>query len=482
MKKDRRALLVLCFIYILSFFVNPIFAAPAAENTAGMGQGAETCVTDGCHSLDGMVPVMGTQQLIPNMEAAVLFDVDTETLMYAFNADVPMPPASLVKIMTALIAVEKGKLSDIVEVKQSVISKVPDDAVSLDLLDGEKITLENLLYGMMVGGANDAAAVIADHISGSQEAFVAEMNRYAAELGCKSTKFTNPHGLHAEDQVTTARDVAKILFHALKNPTFEKFFSAVYYTIPATNLSGEHGLASSNYLMNNTSDQVNYYDGRVTGGRTGVADDGTRCLAAVAQSKGRKLISIVMGSKSVYKEDGYSAISFGSFSETSQLFTMGFEGYKAVQVLYDGQVLRQSTVVNGENSIVMGPKTYAYTVLPENVSATDLVYRYFDVKDGIVAPIASGQQLSHVQIWNGNICVAQADLFALGAVRTALADDTQNIQDVTQGNWYDIVIIVAVVVGGIVVILLCVRIVQRIRLAALRKRGRRYRKNRRRSR
>ena len=149
MKKDRRALLVLCFIYILSFFVNPIFAAPAAENTAGMGQGAETCVTDGCHSLDGMVPVMGTQQLIPNMEAAVLFDVDTETLMYAFNADVPMPPASLVKIMTALIAVEKGKLSDIVEVKQSVISKVPDDAVSLDLLDGEKITLENLLYGMM---------------------------------------------------------------------------------------------------------------------------------------------------------------------------------------------------------------------------------------------------------------------------------------------------------------------------------------------
>ena len=482
MKNLRRACLVLCFICLLSIFIQPIAADQAVGNTADVVQESDVSITNGCHSLDGIVPVMGTQQLIPNMEAAVLFDVDTETIMYAFNADVQMPPASLVKIMTALLAIEKGNLSDIVEVKKSVTSTVQGDAISADLQDGEKITLENLIYCMMVKGANDAAAVIADHISGNQDAFVAEMNRYAVEIGCKATKFSNPHGLHADDQLTTARDIAKILFQATKNPKFEEFFSTVFYTVPATNLSEARYLASSNYLMNNTSDQVNYYDGRVTGGRTGVADDGKRCLAATAQSRGRKLISVVMGSKSVYAEDGYSAISFGSFSETSKLFTMGFDGYKAVQILYDGQVLRQSSVVNGENGVVMGPHISAYTVLPENVSASDLVYRYFDTEDGIVAPIESGQKLSHVQVWNGNICVAQADLFAVGPVRTTVSEDPQVVPGGSNVNWYNIIMIVFTVVGGIFVILIGIRIVQRIRLAALRKRGRRYRKSRRRSR
>lgn len=482
MKKVGRVCIIVYLICLLVNLLCPIVNAQTTEYAESTNQELDVSVTNGCHSLDAVVPVMGTQQLIPNMEAAVLFDVDAETLMYAFNADVQMPPASFVKIMTALLAIEKGNLTDIVEVKRSVTSTVQGDAVSADLLDGEKITLENLIYCMMVKGANDAAAVIADHVSGSQDAFVAEMNRYAAEFGCKATKFTNPHGLHADDQVTTARDVAKILFHAIKNPKFIEFFSTVFYTVPATNLSESRYLASSNYLMNNTSDQVNYYDGRVTGGRTGVADDGKRCLAATAQSGGRKLISVVMGSKSVYQDDGYSAISFGSFSETSKLLTLGFDGYKAVQILYDGQALRQSAVVNGENSVVLGSKTSAYTVLPENISASDLTYRYFDIEEGIVAPIEAGQKLSHVQIWHGNICIAQADLYAVGSVRAAVAEDPQNTPDDTSGNWYDVIVIIVAVICGILVLLLVVRLIQRMRLAALRKRGRRYRKSRRRSR
>jgi len=112
MKNLRRACLLLCFFCLLSIFIRPIAADQVVGNTVGEVQESDISVTNGCHSLDGMVPVMGTQQLIPNMEAAVLFDVDTETIMYAFNADVQMPPASLVKIMTALLATIQWQSSE----------------------------------------------------------------------------------------------------------------------------------------------------------------------------------------------------------------------------------------------------------------------------------------------------------------------------------------------------------------------------------
>lgn len=302
MKKVGKFCLVMIVTVLYICFVFPAAKAQTAVvQSEDMHQEVTfgTSIVNGCHSLDGAVPVMGTQQLVTNMEAAFVYDINTDTVMYAFNADVQMYPASLVKIMTALIAIEKGNLDEVIEVRQGVLSQVPQGAVSADLVDGEMISLENLLYCMMVGGANDAAAVIADHISGSQDVFVAEMNRCAEELGCKATVFKNAHGLHDPEQFTSARDIAKILNYALQNPEFEEIYSTVFYDIPATNMSESRYLASSNYLMNNLADLQIYYDGRVTGGRTGVTDDGKRCLAATAQSGGRKLLSVVM-SKQVF--------------------------------------------------------------------------------------------------------------------------------------------------------------------------------------
>ncbi len=478
MKKTGAICLVICiFLSIMLPAVSATEMAPTQESTPLPASAAY-----GCHSLDGLVPAMGAHKIIENMEAAFLYDVGSDAVIYAWNPDTTMYPASLVKIMTALIAVEQGTLTDAITVKEHVISTVSFDAVSADLLPNEVITLEDALYCLLVGSANDAAAVIADHVLGSQEAFVAEMNRYAQELGCKGTVFTNPHGLHDANQVTTARDVAKILNQAIKNEDFMRFFSTPYYTVAATNLSEERNLSSNNFLINSVDNMRIYFDTRVTGGRTGVAQNGKQCLAVSAEKDGRKLISVIMGSESIYDEENNTTISYGAFPETSQLLTSGFDSYKQVQVISEGQIFRQCTVENGKNQVVIGAKEATSSVLPVEASGDVLSYRYFDVEGALVAPIEKGAQISHVEVWNGNVCLAQADLFAMSSVQTAVIDTEIQHNDGVKIPVKGTLITIVVIAVGIIAVLFGIRAFGNIRLAMIKRRGRKYRESHRRSR
>ena len=477
MKKRKSVCILLIFSILLLLLPCTVQAESANAENLDLPANVEY----GCSGIDAKVPIMGSQQLISNMESAVLFDVSSNVLLYGLNADKPMYPASLVKIMTTITALELADVSEAVTVRQSVINTVPTNAVVAYLLPNEVLPLGELIYCMMVGSANDAAAVIADHVSGSQEAFVAEMNRIAREIGCIGTNFTNAHGLHDPAQVTTARDVAKIVYYGMQNPLFVEFFSTIYHNVPATNLSEPRYLASNNFLMNTVDDMRLYNDNRVTGGRTGVTEDDRRCIAATAEVKGRQMISVVMGSASKYTDEMYT-ITFGGFTETTELLNYGFNQYKVVQILYDGQILRQCSVVNGENDIVLGAADSAYAVLPVTVSPSDLSYRYFDNDSGFSAPVEKGEKLSHVQIWYGNVCLTQTDLYAMGAVRTASPTDSHANPQSGNSLWQRILMIVCVIAACIVLAFIVLRIVAKLRLAAVRSRRKRYRKSRRRSR
>ena len=261
----------------------------------------ETSVT-GCHGIDANSTLLGTDKITDNVRAAFLYEAISQTVMYNINPDEPMFPASLVKILTALIAIEDGNTEEVVVASDSALSSVPYDAVSISLQVGEQMKLIDLLYAMVVGSANDAAAVIAEHICGNQDEFVSKMNSYAQELGCTGTNFVNVHGLHDDAQVTTARDVVRILDRALLNETFRELFTTKQHIIDATNMSEFRKVKSNNDLMESTSSL--YYDARVIGGRSGVTQDGRRCMAAAAESNGMLLISVVMGTESVYQADG----------------------------------------------------------------------------------------------------------------------------------------------------------------------------------
>lgn len=479
MRKNALICILLCLILFQSAL--PVCgASDANENKTAVAQNAS--VENGCYSLDGKVPIMGNQQIISNMTAAFLFDVDTQTVLYALNPDMPIYPASLVKIMTALIAVEQGNLADMVTVKDRVIATVPRSAVTAYLQPNELISLSDLLYCMMVGSANDAAAVIADHVCGSQEAFVAEMNRKAAELGCTGTVFTNPHGLEEAQQVSTVRDIVKIINHAMKNPDFMTYFSEEYYVVPATNKYESRSLYTNNYLMYSVDNMRIYRDYRTTGGRTGLDSNDRRCVAATAQDRGRTLISVIFGAESKYDEEKKTTITFGGFTETSDLLTMGFENYTPMQVLYEGQVFRQYSVTGGENAVVVGSAESAYSVLPVNASPAELSFRYFDEENAFVAPVNKGQKMSTVQIWYGNVCVAQTDLFAMSEVRPLTVSAEKEVNSKSGSFWTDTLVVIGSVAVGIILLLLLVRCIGLLRMAMIKRRGRKYRRSRRRSR
>lgn len=403
--------IVLSFVLLMGAVI-PVCATVETQDSVILPSSSSS------YSTDAQIGILGSEKLIDNADAVFLYETNSDTLMYAWNADSEMIPSSLVKIMTALLAIESGKLSDAVTVKQSVLDTIPKDAVKANLVADEVITLEDLVYCMMVGSANDAAAMIAEHLGGNQQSFVQMMNNRAQEIGCTGTVFTNPHGIQDNIQHTTARDMAKIVDVAVENETFAKIFGTVYHIIDATNKSEERNYLTGNYLISQDDVRI-YYDPRVTGGRTGVNNDGKRCLASVSESNGMKLICIVLGSQSTYHEESMAIKAFGGYNETRELLDIGYGGYKTAQVLYEGQVLLQREVLNGSGMVSLGSDVSVSAVLPENVTKELLTYRYTGLDKDLVAPIQKGDQISDVEVWYGGLCVAKADVYAMNTVSEA---------------------------------------------------------------
>lgn len=477
MKKIRLFSLLLCLTTLISCLNVCVFATQTDDVQQMLNQ--QPASTDTSYGMDGTTSFLGSGQLVDNIEAAFLYEQETDTLMYTWNPDARVYPSSLVKILTALIAVEEGNPADTVTVKEESLSSVPYDAVSANLQPGEVITLEDLIYCMIVGSANDAAAVIAEHIYGDQLTFVQKMNEYAVNLGCTATQFKNVHGLHDEEQYTSARDLARILSAALKNEAFATYFSTVKYTVPATNLSEERTLSTGNFLMNQDSIQI-YFDERVTGGRTGLTEDGKRCLAASAESNGLNLISIVMGSKSTYDDSGNTQV-YGSFKETTALFDAAFSGYKAARILFKGQALKQCKVADGSNDVILGTQVDVSTVLPDAVTLKDLSFQYSNLDEGLHAPITAGQKLSDLEVWYGTVCVARAEVFAMNSVPRY---DAQTIGQTTDSDtgWAATTSVILWIFCGVVALVLLVIVVRRIRRIIKQMHTKKYRRDRRRSR
>ena len=412
MKKSTGFLSIIVTILILSLLPVWVFGETEPTETIPF---IEDAAVYGCYSADAEDAFLGDTQLIKNAKSVFLYELNTRTLMYAWEPDLQLPPSSFVKILTAIIAIENSNMDSAVTVTESALGELPESAVSVDLVINEVMPLKDLLYCMLVGSANDAAAVIAQYISGGQSLFAEKMNAFAKEIGCTGSHFTNPHGLHDPQQYTTARDTAKIMEYAMKNDTFREIFGATEYTVAATNKCPERYLITGNYTMSMDEVEI-YFDERVIGGRTGVASDSTRCLITVAHSGSMELLCVVLGSESVYEEGGYRIRSFGGYNETKTLLDAGFTGHTATQIVYDGQALIQFEIPGGDSLLSAGSHASISTVLPEDTTLSNLSFRYSQAGQ-LRAPIMKGDKVGSVEVWHDGLLLGMTDLYAMNDVR-----------------------------------------------------------------
>lgn len=245
-------------------------------------------------------------------KSAILLDADSGEILFEKDADAQRAPASTTKIMTLWLAAEQGGLTQKVTVPDSA-GKAPSDSTRVPVYPGEVMPFEDLLYGLMIKSGNDAANAIGTLTAGSVDAFVAQMNQRAAQLGLKNTHFVNPHGYPAQGHYSSARDLAKIMRQALKDNTFRAILTARSHTMAATSLRGKLTLNNSYAILDPDSP---YYYPYALGGKTGYAAAAGQCFVCVARKNGHTLISVVLnagGSKTP------------KWSDTRTLFEYGFE-------------------------------------------------------------------------------------------------------------------------------------------------------------
>ena len=376
----------------------------------------DASVEYGSRTLDAKNPLSDTGDYTGNVKAALLYDLNSDTLVFAQDIDEQLYPASLTKVMTCLLTLEmEDDLDTVVTVTKAGLKGQEPGGSNVALKVDEQMTVRDLLYCLMVKSGNDAASVLAVHNAGSIEAFVEVMNQRAAELGCTGTHFMNPHGLHHDEHYTTARDMAKILKEAMQYPVFEEIFTTKEYTVPATNLSDARELKTTNFLIRSNGYPI-VTDSRVLGGKTGNTSKAGRCLVALSEKEGMRLISVVLGAKATYGEDGYSFIRYGNFEETSALLNFACSRYTTMQVLSPSQVAGQFAVSGGEHNAFGTIASGMSAVVPQGSDYNTIRYEYTLTGGGLTAPVAKDQKLGVVRVWYGNICLAQQDLLSAADV------------------------------------------------------------------
>ncbi|HEY8530457.1 MAG TPA: D-alanyl-D-alanine carboxypeptidase family protein [Paenibacillaceae bacterium] len=246
-------------------------------------------------------------------EAFSLIDAASGRILHSANGDRRMRIASLTKIMTAIVAIEHGRLEDIVTVSPRAAFK---EGSSIYLRAGDKVPLETLLYGLMLRSGNDAATAIAEHVGGSEEGFVFLMNRKAEEIGLSDTRFANPHGLDQAGHYSTANDLARLTAYAMRNPVFRKIAATKVKTFPNPNGGWDYHFLNKNKMLFR-------YEG-ADGVKTGYTRLARRCLVSSATRNGQQLIAVTLN-------DG------NDWEDHRRLLDYGFAAFPLEEVIAKGQ-------------------------------------------------------------------------------------------------------------------------------------------------
>ena len=327
------------------------------------------------------------QAAAPSVSASayVLMDADSGRVLRARGETDELPIASTTKIMTALVALRHSRMSDLVTVKREHLK----EGSSMYLAEGERLTMEALLYGLMLPSGNDAAECIADYCGGGTEKFVRWMNETAAELGMTHTAFANPSGLDASGHYSCALDMARLMACAMREPVFAQIVSAQTATV-GTRTMGNH-----NKLLGSVEGCI--------GGKTGYTGKAGRTLVTCAERDGLRLIAVTL-------HDG------DDWKDHTALYEYGFAAYRSEQAVTRGATYALTAVRGGETPCVTltAAERFAYPA----AEGETLTLR-IEAPDAIQAPVKAEQSLGEAVVLLDGAEVGRVALVAVNGIRTA---------------------------------------------------------------
>ena len=348
-------------------------------------------LTPGIHPKTGSVSVADAS----GGSGYAVIEVSSGRLLNGSNENLRLPMASTTKAMTALVVLENASLSDIVEIPPAAVGI---EGSSVYLKKGERFTVEELLYALMLRSGNDAAVALALHTSGSVEEFVRKMNERAALMGLKDTKFVNPHGLHDENHYTTAYELALIAAEGLRNPHFKRIVSTKNIVIDGEGHEKRY-FANKNKILYN-------YEG-ATGVKTGFTRDSGRCLIASAERNGMEVVAVALN-------------YYDYFELTARLMDEAFGNFEMKEVVSPDTVYKK-VPVRGNRKIKEAELRAEFSrKYPLKKDGSEMVETVVEAVDSIRAPHSSGDDVGSVKVFKDNRLIFEEKLYTIDIAKRGI--------------------------------------------------------------
>ena len=346
---------------------------------------------------------------------AILLDATYDEILYDKGARDKVYPASITKVMTALLvleAVDAGQLTLQTPITATAEAlEVPEGSSTAKIQVGDTYTVEQYLYCLLLPSGNEVAQILAIAVDGSVDAFVDRMNQRAEELGCEGTHIANPHGFHDPDHYTTAYDITRFMKAAMEYDLFQTILTSPNYTLPANGVSEERIIRNTNALTSNWT-YTQYLYGPGTGGKTGTTDEAGNCLVETAQEGDMSLISVILGAEEVKLPDGKTDAR--QFSETIKLLEWGFDNFHRV-TLSPEDTLVASVKVNlssQADAVNVKPLGSVTRTLPKDIDLDKVEMTPSLFSEEVDAPVEAGQVLGILAIRYDGTEYGRLDLVA----------------------------------------------------------------------
>lgn len=376
-------------------------------------------------------------------ETAMLISLDTDEVMYSKNADMKRYPASLTKIMTAVVVLNNcDDLDKTVTVKSEQLNVLLGTGLTVaNLVDGEQLTIRELLHMLLISSAADASTVLATEIGGSMENFVVMMNQQAQALGMTNTNFTNTHGMHDDNHYTTAQDMSILAKYAYTLPGFMEISNNSRYTIGATNKTGARTLSTTNMLIDSSTA---YYYKYAKSIKTGYTSNAGRCVISTASYNGYNYLCIIMGAEN-------NLNSRYEFKDSSNLYRWAFTNFQYCTLVTTDQIIGEIPLelAADQDYLQLYPAEEFSAIMPNDLDESSIITSVVQKSESVDAPVKKGDVMGYATIIYAGEEIGRVDVVAGESVeRSTVALIARCFRDLITSPWFQALLAIIVILIG----------------------------------